>query len=184
MAYLIVETGGGQKRVAIAGSVTLGRQSGCTVPLDDSKLSREHTRVYYDGRCYRVEDQNSRNGTYLNGQRVSEPKMLKPGDQIKIGDTLILFQLDAQDQNLPPDARGEVALRPGSSPRNPAQQRIMDTQQRGALASRVQAVKDSDSGPGPIGRAFLSLVLLVFFAAGVYGSKVLFVWAIQRVIPK
>jgi pSer/pThr/pTyr-binding forkhead associated (FHA) protein len=69
--------------------VTLGRAAGCQVTLDDSYISQLHARVYArDGR-WMVEDLGSTNGTYLNRQRVSGPMVIRAGDRIQVGNTVL-----------------------------------------------------------------------------------------------
>ncbi len=84
--------------------VTLGRTRANTVPIDDEKASREHCRIERtaEGACKLI-DPGSRNGTCVNGQRVSE-HLLASGDQIRIGKTNILFELTepAKPEPAPP----------------------------------------------------------------------------------
>ena len=68
----------------------LGRQSE-HIPLTDNATSREHAKLKPVGDDWVIEDLNSSNGTYVNGQRIGDPTMLKQGDQIKIGGTLLVF---------------------------------------------------------------------------------------------
>src|SRR5215208_1330812 len=54
----------------------------------DSEISRVHARVYHDpsGQLM-VEDLGSTNGTFVNGNRVSGAQPLRPGDQLRVGQT-------------------------------------------------------------------------------------------------
>ena len=71
----------------------LGRQSE-HIPLTDNATSREHAKLKPVGDHWVIEDLNSSNGTYVNGQRIGDPTMLKHGDQIKIGGTMLVFSGD------------------------------------------------------------------------------------------
>jgi pSer/pThr/pTyr-binding forkhead associated (FHA) protein len=70
--------------------ITIGRAAGCQVALpDDTFASTVHARIYgRDGAIY-VEDLGSTNGTYLNGMRLGSPAVLRPGDQLQVGNTVL-----------------------------------------------------------------------------------------------
>ena len=70
--------------------LTIGRAPGCQVSLpDDTFASTVHARVYgRDGTIY-VEDLGSTNGTYLNGMRLGAHAVLRPGDQLQVGNTVM-----------------------------------------------------------------------------------------------
>ena len=53
----------------------------------DSKISRKHCLICHRGNSLYVQDMNSSNHTYLNGQRVTEAATLRNGDVLRIGDT-------------------------------------------------------------------------------------------------
>ncbi len=71
--------------------VTLGRSSGCAVPLeDDTFTSSVHARVFQRSGQYWLEDLGSTNGTWLNEERVSDgPTRLQRGDRMKVGSTTL-----------------------------------------------------------------------------------------------
>ena len=73
------------KRYALANLVsTIGRVEGNDVVADDDSVSRRHAEIRKSGRGYVVRDLNSANGTYVNGERITEAP-LRPGDVIKFG---------------------------------------------------------------------------------------------------
>jgi predicted component of type VI protein secretion system len=56
----------------------------------DSEISRVHARVYRDASGQlMVEDLGSTNGTFVNGDRISSPTPLRPGDQVRVGQTTL-----------------------------------------------------------------------------------------------
>ena len=73
--------------------VLIGRASSCDMHLNDTLSSRRHCWIECRERKYYVKDGGSRNGTFLNGRRISEAELM-PGDQILIGETLITFQAE------------------------------------------------------------------------------------------
>ena len=78
---------------AINGVIGIGRESDNTIAIaDDSYLSGHHAKVSVaDGRVI-VDDLASRNGTYLNGSRITESRTVKVGDRIQIGYTVFEAQ--------------------------------------------------------------------------------------------
>jgi pSer/pThr/pTyr-binding forkhead associated (FHA) protein len=75
----------------LTNEVTIGRGGGCGVALaDDRMVSQLHARIYRgdDGRFF-VEDLGSTNGTTLNRSKVSGPVVMKPGDRVQVGRTVL-----------------------------------------------------------------------------------------------
>jgi pSer/pThr/pTyr-binding forkhead associated (FHA) protein len=79
--------------VALTSDVTLGREPGCTITIDDDAyVSQLHLRVFdHDGQPM-VEDLGSTNGTFHNGAKLVGAKLLHPGDRIQVGTTVIEAQ--------------------------------------------------------------------------------------------
>ena len=65
-------------------AMTVGRAPGNEIVIDNLAVSGTHLRVAVEERTFVVEDLNSLNGTFLNGQRIRKSS-LKEGDQIVIG---------------------------------------------------------------------------------------------------
>ena len=68
----------------------LGRADDTDLTLSGRDVSRHHAMVVLDGEKYIIEDLQSTNGTYINGQQISL-YILKPGDEIVIGENMIVF---------------------------------------------------------------------------------------------
>ena len=84
-------------RIPLQGRLTVGRGVTADVQLVDGKVSREHCRIdATQGRAC-IEDLGSQNGTFVNGTVISGPAFLDEGDQIAIGDTLLLVAGDDGD---------------------------------------------------------------------------------------
>lgn len=71
--------------------VSIGRGSNCDVVLGDKKASRKHAVVRRAGAVFVIRDLGSANGTYLNGEQITE-KEIQGGDMIRIGDTEFVFR--------------------------------------------------------------------------------------------
>ncbi len=70
--------------------MTIGRDQGCTVELPDDFLSRTHAILDLTDEGYRITDCESRNGTFVNDQRVTT-HLLSPGDQVRIGNHIFKY---------------------------------------------------------------------------------------------
>jgi len=70
--------------------VTLGRDITNDITINDPEVSRHHLRFMRGGGGFTVEDLGSTNGTFINGQRVTAPRLLRPGDMVGLGETVTL----------------------------------------------------------------------------------------------
>lgn len=71
-------------------AVVVGRE-GDPVKLNDSNASRQHARLWSEGGKWYVEDLGSRHGTFRNQKRVERKTVLKDGDRLQIGNTLLVL---------------------------------------------------------------------------------------------
>lgn len=81
----------GQEHPLQDDAMSLGRAVENEIVILDKRSSREHAVIRKDGRKLILEDLNSTNGTYLNGERLQGAAQLRDGDQIKIGDVEFTF---------------------------------------------------------------------------------------------
>jgi len=93
-AYLLVSTRGGRPVQFDLGGplIGVGRASDNDVIVDDPMVSRHHCQLRLQHGAYGFADLGSRNGSFVNGQPVSQIA-LGPGDVITVGDTEIEFQV-------------------------------------------------------------------------------------------
>jgi hypothetical protein len=70
--------------------IVIGRDLKADVVLNDPEISRNHCRLIAQGNGYQVEDLESTNGTFVNSQKVTAPRMLQPGDLVGLGENLVL----------------------------------------------------------------------------------------------
>jgi pSer/pThr/pTyr-binding forkhead associated (FHA) protein len=71
--------------------ISIGRNLSCSLPVPDIKLSRIHCIVRHVQEKFEILDNNSTNGTYLNGIPVDVSTSLCANDIIQIGDSEIQF---------------------------------------------------------------------------------------------
>jgi FhaA, N-terminal domain/FHA domain len=85
---------GGKRLVVGPAGATLGRSRQCDVTVDDPNVSRTHAEVRPRGGSWVLSDLGSTNGSRLNGHRVEGAEVLKPGDEIELGTTIVRFELE------------------------------------------------------------------------------------------
>jgi hypothetical protein len=97
MAMLMIREGNSPRRQwALQATVTIiGRSDDCHVVVDDRQASRHHARITQTEDGYVLEDLASKNGTFLNGQPLTVPAVLKDGDEIGIAFAAKLAFVDA-----------------------------------------------------------------------------------------
>ncbi len=97
VAMLMVREGSSPRRQwALQGAaIVIGRGDDCHVIIDDRQASRHHARITQTQDGYVLEDLGSKNGTFLNGQPLTVPTVLKDGDEIGIAFAARLSFVDA-----------------------------------------------------------------------------------------
>ena len=76
-------------------TLTMGRDTTCTIQILDKGASRNHAEIFRIGEMCFIRDLTSRNGTYVNDEKVGE-ELLREGDRIQIGSTVLVFESSAQ----------------------------------------------------------------------------------------
>ncbi|MDC7240396.1 MAG: FHA domain-containing protein [Spirochaetales bacterium] len=75
--------------------ITIGRDSSCTIQLDDAEVSSRHCRIMVpDDRVFILEDLESTNGTFLNKKLVKKPTQIFYSDRLVLGKTVFRFFLE------------------------------------------------------------------------------------------
>lgn len=73
--------------------LTIGREAGNAIVINDAEVSRKHTQFVFQGGKYIVTDLGSTNGTFVNGQRLTGQHILQPGEVISLGEQInLLFE--------------------------------------------------------------------------------------------
>ena len=90
---LIVKLGGcPQREVAVAQSLTIGREQGCDLVIDHASVSRRHAEIRISDKGWlHVADLASLNGTFVNGQRLASERDIYHADEIWIGEAVLLL---------------------------------------------------------------------------------------------
>jgi hypothetical protein len=90
-ALLLVDD---RRMVVGPAGVTLGRSRQCDIVLNDPNVSRQHAELRPRGGSWVLTDLGSTNGSRLNGHPVERSEVVRPGDQIELGATVLRFELE------------------------------------------------------------------------------------------
>ncbi len=99
---MILAVGGplqGQSFPVDAHGVRIGRDPANEVVIPTPDVSRHHARVILHNGALWVQDAGSRNGVYVNGNRVSGHKQVSPGDRVVVGNSEFQVGLTGDDEN-------------------------------------------------------------------------------------
>lgn len=92
--WLEIEGGGA---VEIHGTLTIGRASASGMQVREEDVSRRHALIHHQGGSeHWLVDLGSRNGTLLNGRRVTQPVLLREGDVLEIGPRRWTFHCEVE----------------------------------------------------------------------------------------
>lgn len=87
--------GAGREYRIARSPLVMGRSSSCDIQVESSLVSRQHARLTLTNLGVLVEDLGSRNGVFLNSQRIRSAVRMKNGDSLTIGDeTFILTEVE------------------------------------------------------------------------------------------
>ena len=87
------------------GETRIGRDAGCQVQIPDPRVSRMHAVIQPDPAGHEIENLGT-NGTRVNGLRIENPKLLRPGDVIFIAEYLLAYQ----DDDTQPESMADTLL--------------------------------------------------------------------------
>ena len=107
----------------------LGRGGDADLRVPDPSLSRVHARFDRDGDTLAVTDVDSRNGTYVEGQRIHDRRRLKSGEEITMGNVVLRFSIDDASEVKASRQLYEAAVR----------DRLTGMHNRGYFDDRLQA---------------------------------------------
>jgi pSer/pThr/pTyr-binding forkhead associated (FHA) protein len=75
--------------------VTIGRHGDNAIILADPQASRHHAEIVMQGGRWVIQDLDSANGTFVNGQRIEQPQLLRHGDLVRIGQSSFQVEIPA-----------------------------------------------------------------------------------------
>ncbi len=97
MAFMAtLEEGGESNRFELKeGETVIGRHPDCDIVVEVGAVSRFHAKIHGHQGVFTLEDQGSRNGTYLNGQLIARGEPLREGDRVRICEVELVFHADS-----------------------------------------------------------------------------------------
>jgi predicted component of type VI protein secretion system len=105
VVLIMFRTGGEHRSFSVSRSTTtIGRREDCDLRIPVGDVSRKHCRLVLSADNLRLQDLGSSNGTFVNGQRISDT-FLNPGDAVAVGPVQFVVQIDgvpAEDQVVAP----------------------------------------------------------------------------------
>jgi pSer/pThr/pTyr-binding forkhead associated (FHA) protein len=122
----------------------IGRAKECTLRAGSEAISRRHCSITRSGDVWSVQDLKSRNGTYVNDQRIEQSTPLAPGDELRVGP--LKFRVDARDAAVPPAKSVDIPRGKQSAVKDVAD-----------LAQRTAAISDGSTTEDDISRWLLGV---------------------------
>ena len=157
------------KVVVTSSAFVIGRSPECNLPIDEALASRQHAEVVLERGSYWVRDRGSRNGTSVNGEKITGNRELKDGDEIEIGSTRLKFVWDKSSQDeAEDDDKTRVASIADLGKKSPGQE-VVQKKDKGNFEVKVRVVdgplqggvfRDWE-GPLTIGRGLINNVVLL-----------------------
>ena len=106
----LVEMGKSGTRYALEeNEITIGRGTSGQIRLKDPKISRAHARITLQGGQLIIEDLKSAHGVFINGQKIEKIE-IKDGDQIQLGDTHLILEIEQDSMGTVMVSADEEAL--------------------------------------------------------------------------
>jgi DNA-binding CsgD family transcriptional regulator len=152
--YVLYRDGGGHQRITTLGDgadrLTLGRDVLSDIPLSwDAEVSRAHAQLERVGSQWAVVDDGlSRNGTFVNGERLHGRRRLAHGDVLRCGDTVLLFRA--------PLAASDVTVAAGNAPPP-----VISDAQRRVLIALCRPFRDGGAFATPASNQQIAAELVV-----------------------
>ncbi len=154
------------KLFEVEGTMTVGRSKECEISLAVTHLSRKHAQLSVTQRGLEIQDLDSANGTYVNGQRV-ERAILKPGDEVRFDS--VNFQVAGPQQDLEATTVRPVLKAAVIRQSAPAAAKKTDTPpprpHASAQLSAAQVLQEKSSRGHGFGMGLLLFVALAAIAA-------------------
>jgi FHA domain len=97
-SHLEVWKPSGRELIALSGQrVTLGKAPTNVVSLEhDTTVSRLHAVLENFGQAWSVRDLGSRNGTFVNGEKIVAERILRSGDELRLGSSRLMFWMTSE----------------------------------------------------------------------------------------
>ena len=109
LGLTLIKPSGETKRLPkLPDRIVFGRSNDCQVRIPAADISRHHCLIEVSEDAVVAEDMDSRNGTYLNGQRITKAE-LSAGDVLAVGTTVFFVQLNGEPGEFDADEKYAIA---------------------------------------------------------------------------
>ena len=124
-AFVLFQDGTGKQHVVNLDEpdspITIGRRPDNHIALTwDHDVSRLHAELHRGPERWTLVDEQSRNGSFVNGQRITDRHELRNGDVLRFGDTVVLFRAPEQERRPAVSVGPDQATHFGKRPDHPA----------------------------------------------------------------
>lgn len=157
-------------------SMTVGRSYDASLFINDDGMSRIHSSIFFDGEKVWVTDENSTNGTYVNGQQVTNVNgiYLRDGDKIEVGNHTtiqVIFHTGKSKDNGYEDGYESVYKESNTASQRPKSKIVANTEQ-----TKTQSTKRPAQEPQTIFTPMFLIILssVLFVVVGIIGAVVFF----------
>jgi len=134
------------RRVELGREVAIGRQDADLV-VGDPEVSRRHAVLRRSGGSVVVEDLDSTNGTFVNGERIRGPIKVGPGDQVRVGRTTLEIEPDQRAD----DTIVSLPLQPDQIPSSEARPSVdVSVESVDVSAESVDVVAEDEDATQPL----------------------------------
>ena len=137
---------------------TVGRSSRNTIRAVSSSVSRFHCEVSWVNGQWELNDLNSKRGTFVNGERVTDKWALSPGDIIRTATTL--FRFDMIDENVLKDGAIVAIMEAGLDQKLDTKQEAPGSLDDIRMRSRLEGDSTLEERHRPSDRPRINLVFL------------------------
>ena len=169
---LLIDNSEERRTVTLGDELTIGRAAPSNLVLADAGLSRKNTTFFRDGEDVLVVDENSTNGTFLNGEKLANrPRVLKNGDELKIGSETRI-RVEFEDSEI--EKRGDAeSVRRGHTPVNSGVYDIRSGKyldQKSEIGNQKSEVGNRESNTSAllIFGSILATLLIIIFGVAAY----------------
>ncbi len=100
LVLIIKEGADAGREIPLISETTIGRDESADLVLADAGISRTHAKVTPEGNSAIIEDLGSSNGTFVNGERVEDPRRLRDGDELQLGNAIVAFASGTDETEL------------------------------------------------------------------------------------
>lgn len=141
--FLLLPVSGGAP-IDLGERAVVGRMNTCDVSVPDKSVSREHARLSRLEGAYLLEDLQSTNGTLVNGYRITEATVVRPGDVVTFG--TVDFRMEGPGEE--PDTTPEVVTAPDAQEETAGLEPSWEAGLNGGSADEFHSAPVTEVAPG------------------------------------